>query len=576
MSLTLTPLTPQPLAIGSPCQCCSPAWSSVYNVKDYGAVGDGAHDDTTAFQSAIAAAQATSGVVYVPSGAYKLTSQLVVEGCTILGPGVEPFTNAVQPMQIAGAVLQIRDTVNPAISLRPGGSLDSLVFYYPDQTTGASPTVYPETVQCHTDLPTYSTAQGQLASIQRCRFINSYFAINTNGSSSTSSPFIRIQDNDICAISMGIKHPFSLIETMIAHNRFTLAFWAPAPSFPIRATISANAIAIQLGNGTDHVDGTTINDNSFFGFNKAIYFAGNATLTTISGNTIDGCCYGVDFTGVGSQTGEVAVTGGIIDALDPWTPTRRGYAIGAAWASGVGSSQIAISGVTFGQGHGDIINFSGASANASIIVDGCEIGSARSNDTTTVSYGVNVNGSGLIVGVNNCTFKDEVNQASGKMIGVSTAALLATITGNRFRWMDKSVDVSGTLAGRSVTVIGNTALFTNTQDLYYSSAIGRFSIANNRWSKGQGGAAEATSIASAATITLPDSDDAIAVTGTTNITSISASWFGRQVVLRFGGVLTVTDGSNLALAGNLTTALNTVLCLYCDGTSWYETSRSLN
>ena len=48
-----------------------------FSVKDFGAVGDGSTDDTTACQNAVNAALATTnGVVYFPSGTYKLTDKL--------------------------------------------------------------------------------------------------------------------------------------------------------------------------------------------------------------------------------------------------------------------------------------------------------------------------------------------------------------------------------------------------------------------------------------------------------------------------------------------------------------------
>lgn len=48
-----------------------------YNVKAYGAKGDGSTDDTTAINSAIAAAQSASGgVVYFPAGFYNISSPL--------------------------------------------------------------------------------------------------------------------------------------------------------------------------------------------------------------------------------------------------------------------------------------------------------------------------------------------------------------------------------------------------------------------------------------------------------------------------------------------------------------------
>lgn len=46
--------------------------SAVRNVRDYGAVGNGSHDDTAAFQSAINSLPADGGTVVVPVGTYKI------------------------------------------------------------------------------------------------------------------------------------------------------------------------------------------------------------------------------------------------------------------------------------------------------------------------------------------------------------------------------------------------------------------------------------------------------------------------------------------------------------------------
>jgi len=68
------------------------------------------------------------------------------------------------------------------------------------------------------------------------------------------------------------------------------------------------------------------------------------------------------------------------------------------------------------------------------------------------------------------------------------------------------------------------------------------------------------------------------ITGTTNITSIAAadSTEGREVFLIFDGILTFTDGNNLKLAGDFTTSADDVIHLICDGTNWFEVSRSVN
>jgi hypothetical protein len=53
------------------------AQSGVYNVLEYGAVGDGTTDDTASIQAALNAVPGTGGTVYIPDGTYKITNQLV-------------------------------------------------------------------------------------------------------------------------------------------------------------------------------------------------------------------------------------------------------------------------------------------------------------------------------------------------------------------------------------------------------------------------------------------------------------------------------------------------------------------
>ncbi|WEK42994.1 MAG: hypothetical protein P0Y64_16875 [Candidatus Sphingomonas colombiensis] len=86
-------------------------------------------------------------------------------------------------------------------------------------------------------------------------------------------------------------------------------------------------------------------------------------------------------------------------------------------------------------------------------------------------------------------------------------------------------------------------------------------------------------ITSAANITIPFGRDVVAkVTGATNITSFSLAPddTGRRVTLIFAGVLTLTDGFNLKLAGNFVTSADDTITLYCDGTNWIELGRSVN
>jgi hypothetical protein len=88
-----------------------------------------------------------------------------------------------------------------------------------------------------------------------------------------------------------------------------------------------------------------------------------------------------------------------------------------------------------------------------------------------------------------------------------------------------------------------------------------------------------TTVASAANISLPFDGNIIPISGTTGITSITATfWKGNVVTLTIAGNLTVTDGSNLKLAGNFVSGANggTLTLANVDNTNWLEVSRAVH
>lgn len=84
------------------------------------------------------------------------------------------------------------------------------------------------------------------------------------------------------------------------------------------------------------------------------------------------------------------------------------------------------------------------------------------------------------------------------------------------------------------------------------------------------------SLASQATLTLPGHPGIVEVTGTTSITGVNARAVGERVTLVFTGILTVTDGGNLKLAGNFVTSADDTITLVSDGTNWIEVARAVN
>lgn len=88
-----------------------------------------------------------------------------------------------------------------------------------------------------------------------------------------------------------------------------------------------------------------------------------------------------------------------------------------------------------------------------------------------------------------------------------------------------------------------------------------------------------TDIASAATISIPTDGTVFHVTGAVNVTNgITVNTWdnGRTVHLIFDSTPTVTDTGTSVLAGNFVATANDVLTITCDGTNWYEVSRSAN
>lgn len=108
------------------------------NVKDYGAVGDGKVDDSLSFQTALREMAGKGGVLYVPSGTYKLTQDLIVpKGVTVLGDFNKP---SVEKSKVGGTILAayvptIADgSTSLFMSLDQGSSVNGLTVWYPEQT----------------------------------------------------------------------------------------------------------------------------------------------------------------------------------------------------------------------------------------------------------------------------------------------------------------------------------------------------------------------------------------------------------------------------------------------------------
>jgi hypothetical protein len=120
----------------APTQARSVQERGIYNVRDYGAQGNGSADDTAAIRSAIAAAQqnAYGGVVYLPIGQYVVTAPLVITRSDILILGSGPLAT----MGGAGQNDGNCTTIKPAARWAQGGASQPACILFDAVTAGAS------------------------------------------------------------------------------------------------------------------------------------------------------------------------------------------------------------------------------------------------------------------------------------------------------------------------------------------------------------------------------------------------------------------------------------------------------
>lgn len=74
-----TKLSPAPPESPAPTPATNDSGNQVFNVKTYGAAGNGSTDDTAAIRSAINAASASGGVVFFPPGVFVLPSRITCQ-----------------------------------------------------------------------------------------------------------------------------------------------------------------------------------------------------------------------------------------------------------------------------------------------------------------------------------------------------------------------------------------------------------------------------------------------------------------------------------------------------------------
>lgn len=336
-----------------------------------------------------------------------------------------------------------------------------------------------------------------------------------------------------------------------------------------RGTISLNVCSAN-GFTSPNADNIT----AYNAGNRRVSFVGNVldgggnhgmhvggSRLTIRGNIVRGPAqYGIY---IGNNDGSVS-RGNTVGGNDVEAATQSGY-----WFEKVEDSTISNNGASGCGAHGFFFNACARLSAKGLTSSGNAGTGARLVGCTAVDLDIESHNNGT-QGVHCST----TTRSSLKVIatGNTNSALYLPSTTETIisgcRCAGNGSGYAEDTGANANTVVGND--FTgNTSDT--PTIVG----ATTQWRDNRNGGT--ANIASAAAFPMPTYTDYCVVTGTTTITSITGNnWRGRRITLTFAAALTVTDGSNLVLAGNFVTTADDTLSLIGDGTFWYETSRSVN
>lgn len=234
-----------------------------FNIRDYGAVGDGVTSDSSSIQAAINAASAVAGgVVQFPAGHYLLTASLTVpNGVSLEGVGWHSpasYSNSFEGSWIYIRASQNGHNFSPITVNGRGSAIRKLAFYLPEMP---APPTNPDT-----SYPYTIVVNGDDVLIEDIHLYNVAYGIHVGGVGRTK--MVRITGQPLATgIFMNQNH-----DTMSIDNVHFWPFW------------NASAWTFQNGIGIDsYANDNPLMSNIFCaGYKYGIHFGMDAN----SGSTV--------------------------------------------------------------------------------------------------------------------------------------------------------------------------------------------------------------------------------------------------------------------------------------------------
>tara|TARA_R100000655_G_scaffold47308_1_gene84373 strand:- start:8733 stop:14021 length:5289 start_codon:yes stop_codon:yes gene_type:complete len=517
--------------------------SALISVKDYGAVGDGATDDTTSIQNAINATSAAKQRLYIPAGTYIVSSLSLLDNTYLFGVGTLK-----RKASSTGSVITTSSKNNCILK---GFTIDG----NKSAATANNAAIY--------------ISGGYQIVIDGITVTNHTYdgitIVNTTDRTQKTESYIKnctVSDSERYGIEAQDVKDLTIIGNLISN--------LSGASNPIQNT----GISIY---GTDAdktdlvtVEGNTVIDAGGAGI-SAPYISETSNFGVSKVQIIDNKVKGSGYNGIVVQTNNGIVSNNICDNNGTATG-HQGILINAHYITVDGNSSINNAGVGIDVGDGKFVTVTDNIVNNNVQI-GIEINSCEScvvdgnivrdnwtgdaGATANVRAGIVVHEDGFSGGCSDITVSNnEVKTGTNQKYGISLLANTNRVS----------------IIGNSLTGSGNNSI-SGSRALNIEAINGSFICEKN--------IDPPSDIASAPTITVDQNTNFQIVTGTTTITSIVTGTTtdtnkyqrGRLLTLLFTGILQVTNGSNLNLNGNLTTSNGTTLTLVAEAGTWYEVSR---
>lgn len=484
------------------------------DIRRYGAVGDNSTLCSTAINNAVLVAAVNGGTVYIPPGRFKITASI--------------STAAKVNFRGDGYASVIEANACHAFLL--------------DFTTGFGKVVFEDFAIAGTDCEAkYAIYQaGTLDDADELYGLTFSRLLITDFNTCLkfrNARVVTIQNCWLQDTNVGIDLTGKCLVFNIVGNEIVYASGCGSGD-----TIAVNLDLFNFtsGSGLTGPEGIQIERNQLYGFNYGVVgtycfflnIVGNDMVALIQGVQFETCQYVLNIKNNYIEMQTATATAGII-----------GLGLGSTISTQVNIEGNGIDGSTLTTCNGIQINESGNTNQYHVRIVGNRVKSMTANDI-------------LLYAAGHVTVEDNRCESTGATYSIKVDSVSAGV----------------------VHVDKNRCY----KDIYFDTAeaaSGEVVLGVNYKNNGttQVGSQHVPTVASASTIAIPLGADIVKISGTTAITSITATgWTGRRVTLIFESTPTFTDGGNLKIAGNLVATADDSITVACDGTNWFEIGRAVN